>query len=249
MSKYTTGEMAKLTGTTVRTVQYYDTRNILTPSELTEGGRRLYSDDDLKKLKVICFLRSLDLSIDNISKILSDDKSDKVIEMLLNQQIEMLESEIQDRESKLSGARHLLKELKSLDSFSVNTIQDIAYKMENKNKLRKVHMYMLAIGLIIDAIEVGTLVYGFMTGKWMPFIIGLPIMIGLAIYISRYYFMNTAYICPNCHEVFSPKFREAFFAYHTPKTRRLVCPHCNEKHDCIETYNEDNDKEKEAKSV
>lgn len=38
MSKYTTGEIAKLCGVSVRTVQYYDTRNILTPSELTEGA-------------------------------------------------------------------------------------------------------------------------------------------------------------------------------------------------------------------
>ena len=40
MSKYTTGEIAKLCGVSVRTVQYYDTRNILTPSELTEGRGR-----------------------------------------------------------------------------------------------------------------------------------------------------------------------------------------------------------------
>ena len=55
MPKYTTGEIAKLCGVTVRTVQYYDTRGILVPSELTEGGRRLYSEDDLKRLKIICF--------------------------------------------------------------------------------------------------------------------------------------------------------------------------------------------------
>lgn len=42
MSKYTTGEIAKLCGVSVRTVQYYDTRGILTPSELTEGGRRIF---------------------------------------------------------------------------------------------------------------------------------------------------------------------------------------------------------------
>ena len=34
MSKYTTGEIAKLCGVTVRTVQYYDSRNILVPSAL-----------------------------------------------------------------------------------------------------------------------------------------------------------------------------------------------------------------------
>ena len=49
MSKYTTGEIAKLCGVSVRTVQYYDTRNILVPSELSEGGRRLYSEEDVKR--------------------------------------------------------------------------------------------------------------------------------------------------------------------------------------------------------
>ena len=41
MPIYTTGELAKLCGITVRTVQYYDARNILAPSQLSEGGRRL----------------------------------------------------------------------------------------------------------------------------------------------------------------------------------------------------------------
>ena len=57
MSKYTTGELAKLCSVTVRTAQYYDTRGILIPSELSEGGRRLYSEDDLRCMKIICFLR------------------------------------------------------------------------------------------------------------------------------------------------------------------------------------------------
>ena len=56
MSMYTTGELAKLCGVTVRTVQYYDSRSILLPSRLSEGGRRLYSEDDLRKMKTICFL-------------------------------------------------------------------------------------------------------------------------------------------------------------------------------------------------
>ena len=68
MSKYTTGEMAELCGVTVRTVQYYDTRGILVPSELSEGGRRLYTEDDLRLLKVICFLREIGLSINTIDQ-------------------------------------------------------------------------------------------------------------------------------------------------------------------------------------
>ena len=51
---YTTGEIAKLCGVSVRTVQYYDDRGILVPSELSEGGRRLYSEDDLKRMHIEC---------------------------------------------------------------------------------------------------------------------------------------------------------------------------------------------------
>ncbi len=41
MLKYTTGELAKLCNVSVRTVQFYDTKNLLKPSEISEGGRRL----------------------------------------------------------------------------------------------------------------------------------------------------------------------------------------------------------------
>ena len=73
MSKYSTGEIAKLCSVTVRTVQYYDTRGILIPSELSEGGRRLYSEDDLKRMKIICFLRELDLPLGAIAQILKEE--------------------------------------------------------------------------------------------------------------------------------------------------------------------------------
>ena len=86
MSKYTTGEIAKLCGVSVRTVQYYDTRNILVPSEMSEGGRRLYSEDDLRRLKVICFLRNIDLPINSISQLLSEEDPGSVISILLEQQ-------------------------------------------------------------------------------------------------------------------------------------------------------------------
>ena len=97
MSKFTTGELTKLCGITVRTVQYYDVRGILIPSELSEGGRRLYSDDDLKRMKIICFLRDLDLPIDAISQILKEEHPEKVISLLIEQQEKALSGEISDK--------------------------------------------------------------------------------------------------------------------------------------------------------
>ena len=79
MSKYTTGEIAKLCGVSVRTVQYYDTRGILTPSELSEGGRRLYSENDFKRMKIICFLRNAGIPINSIKELLSEDDPGSVV--------------------------------------------------------------------------------------------------------------------------------------------------------------------------
>ena len=113
MSRYTTGELAKLCGVTVRTVQYYDTRGILTPTALSEGGRRLYSDDDLKRMKVICFLRELDLPIDAISQILKEEHPEKVISLLVEQQESALSDEISEKQEKLAKLRDLKNGLKS----------------------------------------------------------------------------------------------------------------------------------------
>ena len=127
MSKYTTGEIAKLCGVTVRTVQYYDTRGILVPTELSEGGRRLYSEDDLKRMKIICFLRDLGFSIDSISQLLSEDDPGSVISLLLEQQEQALEEEIGERQEKLHKLEELRTGLKNVKELSVESIGDIAF--------------------------------------------------------------------------------------------------------------------------
>ena len=85
MSLYTTGELAKKCNVSVRTIQYYDERGILVPTDLTEGGRRLFSEKDVATLETICFLRDLDISIKDIAEILESDESKKVIELLLDE--------------------------------------------------------------------------------------------------------------------------------------------------------------------
>ena len=127
MSKYTTGEIAKLCGVSVRTVQYYDSRNILIPSELSEGGRRLYSEQDLKRMKIICFLRDAGISINSIGELLSEDNPGSVISVLLEQQEQLLQEEVSERKAKLEMIDGIRRELKSMENFSVESIGDIAY--------------------------------------------------------------------------------------------------------------------------
>lgn len=132
MSQYTTGKLAKECGITVRTVQFYDQKGILNPSALTEGGRRLYSGEDLKRMKIICFLRDTGLSLDTISRLLKEEDSGSVISVLLEQQEQVLQEEIGERREKLDRLAELKNGLKSVPSFSIESIGDIATLMESK---------------------------------------------------------------------------------------------------------------------
>ena len=234
MSKYTTGELAKLCGVTVRTVQYYDTRGILIPSELTEGGRRLYSEDDVKRMKVICFLRELDLPIDSIRQLLSEEDPGSVISLLLDQQEAILKKEITEREGKLKKLTELKAGLKSVSVFSVESISDIAYVMSNRQKLRKLRTFMILTGLPLNILQWASIILWITKGIWWLFLIWAAVAIPYGILFVRWYFKRMAYICPQCHIVFQPTIKEGIFAKHTYATRKLTCPSCGHHGFCVE---------------
>ncbi|XCY66349.1 MerR family transcriptional regulator [Streptococcus iniae] len=108
---YSTGEVAKDLGITVRAVQYYDKRELVKPSDFSEGGRRQYTKEDLEKLRLVTFLRDMDFSLAAIKAILTEDHNEQILELLLVQQIEQMTAEISDKKMKRDRALMLLKVL------------------------------------------------------------------------------------------------------------------------------------------
>lgn len=239
MSKYTTGEIARLCNVTVRTVQYYDSRGILVPSALSEGGRRLYSEDDLRRMKVICFLRELDLPISAISQILREEHPEKVISLLIGKQEKYLTDEISGKQEKLETLRELRKGLKSKESFSLESIGDMAVVMESKKRLRKLRWTMVLTGIPVTAFQWFSIILWIVNGIWWPFVVWVVVATVWGTLISRYYFSHVKYICPECHEVFKPSLKEAFWANHTPTARKLTCTACGHRGFCVEIWGED----------
>ena len=238
MSKYTTGEIAKLCGVSVRTVQYYDDRGVLVPSELSEGGRRLYTDDDLKRMHIICFLREAGLPINSISALFAEAKPESIISILLDEQERVLREELSERQAKLDLIEGIKRELREIESFSVDSIGDIAHFMKQKNKLNKMRLTMVLTGIPVTALQWTSIVLWITNGLWWLFAAWVCVAIPWGICVSKYYFDHVAYICPECHEVFKPSFKEMFWAYHTPKMRRLTCVACGRKGLCVEVYSE-----------
>ena len=242
MSKYTTGEVAKLTGVSVRTVQYYDDRGILVPTALSEGGRRLYSEDDLKRMRIICFLREAGLPINSISALLAEKNPGSIISILLDEQERTLLEELSERKRKLELIDGIRREMREIESFSVESIGDIAHVVKQKNKLKKMRWTMILTGIPVTALQWTSIVLWITNGLWWLFVIWAAVATVWGVVISKYYFDHAAYICPECHEVFKPKFRESFWAYHTPRMRRLRCPKCGYRGLCVEVYAEEEGK-------
>ena len=242
MSKYTTGELAKLTGVSVRTVQYYDDRGILVPSELSEGGRRVYSDDDLKRMRIICFLREAGLPIKSILALLLEKKPESIISVLLDEQEQILRAELAERQTRLELIEGIKRELREIKSFSVESIADIAHVMKQKNKLKKMRLMMVLTGIPVTALQWTSIILWITNGLWWLFVIWAAVAAVWGTIVSKYYFDHTAYICPECHEVFRPGFWESFWAYHTPRMRRLTCPKCGRRGLCVEVFFEKENK-------
>lgn len=238
MSTYTTGEIAKLCEITVRTVQYYDKQNVIHPSALTEGGRRIYSEEDLQKMRLVCMLRQLGLSLNTIKKIFYEENTEKVISLLLEEQAKKLEAEITERKKQKDKTDSLVQQIKSMPSFTFNNINDIAYSMEKRKQLRRIYVTMIILGITMDLIQIGTIIFWISTGIWIPFVLGIPLVILCGVILTVIYYRNTAYICPNCHTIFRPNLKEFLFCAHTFKTRKLTCTACGQRNFCIETYNE-----------
>ncbi len=64
------GELAEQTGITVRTLHHYDALGLVTPTERSRAGYRLYTSDDVARLQIVRSLQELGLSLKDIKRAL-----------------------------------------------------------------------------------------------------------------------------------------------------------------------------------
>ena len=101
----TVNEVSKLTGVSIRTLQYYDQIGLLKPAEYTESGYRLYDDAALEKLQQILLFKELEFPLKDIKSIVNRSDFDK--KKALEQQIELLELKKEHIENLLNLCKYL----------------------------------------------------------------------------------------------------------------------------------------------
>jgi len=64
------GEVADRVGLSLRTVRYYEEMGLLPPADRTEGGFRLFSDDQIERLLLIKQMKPLGFTVQEIRALL-----------------------------------------------------------------------------------------------------------------------------------------------------------------------------------
>jgi len=114
------GALARRTGLTVRTLHHYDDIGLLTPSDRTASGHRLYAERDVARLQQIASLRHLGLPLEEIKACLA--RPEYTLEETLDMQIGRIE-ELIDRQTRLRDLIVQLRDrLRSNGSVSVDEL-------------------------------------------------------------------------------------------------------------------------------
>lgn len=193
----------------------------------------------IKKLKIICFLRDAGISIKSIGELLSESNPSSVISVLLEKQEQLLQNEVKERQEQLAMLEGIKKALKGIENFSVESIGDIAYAMENKKKMKQLHAVLLITGIPLNIIQWVSIILWITTGIQWLFWGYILVAIPYAIFIIRFLSKRIVYICPQCHEIFKPHLKEFIFSNHSMTLRKLTCTSCGYHGFCVETYREE----------
>ncbi len=129
----TAGAIAKKMGVTVRALQHYDKEGLLSPSAMSAGGRRLYTDKDIIKLHQILSLKHLGFSLDDIRDRLIPLDTPADVAQVLSEQAAVVQEKIASLTESLSRIEALKTEVLEMQSVDFKKYADIIVNLEMKN--------------------------------------------------------------------------------------------------------------------
>lgn len=233
--RYTIGEAAKKLQVSTRTLRFYEEKDLVRPAYTEENGYRFYEKDQIRQLELILFLKELGFSLKQIKMLIQDEHGSQSLELLLKEQYQENQRKIEEISKKQAQIKHLQKiKLSRAVLTNHSGITDIMRKENRLSALRR-RMCFLGILLVLGELIGISLLYAFKVQMSVA-VIGVTVVGAIA--LSKYYYDNVEYVCPNCGDVFIPSFLAFNLAPHTPKFRKLTCQKCGKRSYCLEISRE-----------
>ena len=112
-ASYRIGELSAKVGLTERTIRYYEERGLLDSVKRLEGGQRVYTDDDVRRLKFIQRLKVLGLSLQEMHELERLYRRHRSNREVLPRLVELLDAHLATTQDRLSELSSLQEEIKS----------------------------------------------------------------------------------------------------------------------------------------
>ncbi len=106
-----TGDMARLSNSTLRTVRFYEQAGLLKSLSRTDGGRRLFPESELDKLRLVGELRTAGLSLEEIQDVLATKHESTSGSQAAGQLSAKLDAHIATLKERMQSMNRLLSEL------------------------------------------------------------------------------------------------------------------------------------------
>ena len=140
-----------------------------------------------------------------IKEVLVSENGHEVLQVFLEEQERKLTEELEALDVQRQKIR-VVKESILLGNWeSVRSQEDICSMMLGKKRLRRSYALLLVAGVLIDLAEIGGILWWIVKGNPWPFIGMWPGIILLVFALVKYFYRETAYICPEGHSKFKPK--------------------------------------------
>jgi DNA-binding transcriptional MerR regulator len=112
-ASYRIGELAAKVGMTERTIRYYEELGLLDSVKRLDGGTRVYTDDDVRRLKFIRKLKVLGLSLQEMRELEGIYQTERSNRTVLPRLIELLDAHLATVDGRISELHALRDEIRS----------------------------------------------------------------------------------------------------------------------------------------
>ena len=110
---YRIGELAQRVGLTERTIRYYEELGLLDSVKRLEGGQRLYTDDDVRRLRFVQKLKVLGLSLQEMLELERLYRRHRSNREVLPRLVELLDAHLATTDLRINELAALRDEVRS----------------------------------------------------------------------------------------------------------------------------------------
>jgi len=133
---YSIGEFSRGTGTTIRTLQYYDEIGLLKPEKNVSSGHRVYKGKDILELQKIVSLKVLGYSLEEISVMLKMRSLNVNLKETLEQQRKAFEEKRKQIEVSIKALERTMVCLEEDEELDSDILMSLINSIQKENEQR-----------------------------------------------------------------------------------------------------------------